>query len=284
MTPHAPGPLYQDSATRVRRSVGANQRIHIDDPARVWAVSHGSVEVFAVRLLDGEPVGPRRWLFTASAGSALFAVPVINRDTLAIIAIAATESEIEEFDVARLREAARQSDETTAWAAGLLDSWIEAISSAIARLEDAKVSQTIEPGATRAFAAERRVGVRGPVVWVRCVRGLTWFLGLGALSSIRESSGAFPLAAGTWILTRDDVELEAYSTSAWMQQTTDWSDFDTFRAFEAFRQFELPAGFSELVEVSTPSGGRHLWYRCETPVGGRRSASGACGVRPPTGK
>src|SRR5579862_3836996 len=146
LTPPAPLTELSSAPVLPRRNTIANARLRIDDLAALWVVNEGTVDVFAVRVLEGEPIGPRRWLFTAGKGAALFALPRDVHDTLTLVAIASTDSEIETFDIAELRAAARLSDETRSWTAELLDSWIEAVSGAVARFEERQITDLVEAG------------------------------------------------------------------------------------------------------------------------------------------
>lgn len=212
------------------RRFAANERIRIDDLARMWMVHTGSIEVFAVRALDGEPVGPRRWLFTAEAGTALFAIPPVELDTLMLVAVAASPGEIEEFNLDEMRAAVRLSAETRAWVAGLLDSWLQVVGGVVARFEEAQLTDVVEHDQSVTLASGRRVGATSSVVWVRHTTGHSWFAGRGGMIALRDSTGAFPLAAGSWILTRAPVELATSTTVEWLKQSPAWDELEIFRA------------------------------------------------------
>lgn len=217
------------AAVASRRRVSANERIPIDDLTQMWIVNEGSVEVFAVRALDGEPVGPRRWLFTVETGAALFAMPPVDRDTLMLVAVAATAGEIEEFPLDEMRAASRLSPETREWVAGRIDSWLEAVGGAVARAEEALITDAVEQNQTLSVDANHRVGSKSSVVWVRHVSGHSWFAGRGGMIALRDTTGPFPLAAGSWILTRARVELTTCTTGEWLAQSPDWAEFEFFR-------------------------------------------------------
>ena len=230
MTTKARESVYAlQAAVSPRRRVAANERIPIDDLARMWIINEGSVEVFAVRALDGEPVGPRRWLFTADAGAALFALPPVEHDPLMLVVVAATDGELEEFHLPEVRAASTLSEETRAWVAGLLDSWLIAFGGAVARFEVAQISDIVEPGQSLTLESDHRVGSTGPVVWVRHRSGHSWFVGRGGMIALRELTGPFPVAAGSWILTRATVELTTSTTVEWLAESPGWSEFEVFR-------------------------------------------------------
>ena len=230
MTTKARESIYAlQAAQSPRHRVLANERIPIDDLSRMWVVNEGSLEVFAVRALDGQPVGARRWLFTAGTGTALFALPDVDHDTLHLVVVAATDGEVEEFHLPEVRAAAALSLETREWVAGLIDSWLLASGGAVARFDETQISDVVEPGQQITVANDRRVGATGIVVWVRHLTGHSWFVGRGGMIALRDTTGAFPLAAGSWMLTRAVVELSTTGTAEWLADAEGWSGFDLFR-------------------------------------------------------
>lgn len=231
MTTNARASVYALQArTSPRRRVVANDRVPLDGLDKLWVINEGRVDVFAVRALDGEPVGPRRWLFTAGVGSALFALPLVEHDNLTLIAFAAADGELEEFALDELRAAARLSDETRAWVAGLMDSWLRATGETVARIEEHQVAEVIQPDSPAAFDADRRIGVRDGVAWVQHQSGHSWFVGRAGMIALRADAGAFPLAGGAWMLSRSKVELTMCSTVEQLADGGAWSGFDVYRS------------------------------------------------------
>ena len=211
------------------RRLSASERFPIDDMERMWIVREGSVEVFVARALDGEAVGPRRWLFTAEHGAALFALPPAEGVELVLVAVAASESAVEEFELASVRATAALSDAMREWAAALVDTWVHDVSGAVSRSEEAQITDVLVPGHLASIEAERRVGATSAVTWVQHNQGHSWFVGVGGLVSLRAESGLFPLAAGSWMLTRAPVQLSTYTTSDWLLSDPEWNDFEFFR-------------------------------------------------------
>ena len=216
-----------------RRRIAANERLIIEDLDRIWLVTEGMIEVFAVRSLDGEPVGARRWLFTAAVGTALFAVPQLAHDAIVLVAVASADSEVEELDLSNLRDAARLSSEAHALVGALMDTWLEAAGGAVARFEDAQITDLLSPGQVLSADAERRVGAVASVVWVRHHTGHSWFVGRGGMIAVQKSTGAFPLAGGSWLLTRAPVEVRTLTTAEWLDDNPQWSEFEFFRGILA---------------------------------------------------
>ncbi|HEX8831266.1 MAG TPA: hypothetical protein VF705_08885, partial [Longimicrobium sp.] len=87
---------------------------------RAWIVASGRVDVFAVELVDGEPVGRRTHLFRAEAGD-----PLVGAGAgagLMLVGVGSTGTRVAELYPEVMRGA-----EPEAWPrmAGLLHSWIE---------------------------------------------------------------------------------------------------------------------------------------------------------------
>jgi hypothetical protein len=52
----------------------ANQPLLLDDPTIIWKIESGIIGLFAVEIKDGFPISERKYLFSLSAGEALFAI------------------------------------------------------------------------------------------------------------------------------------------------------------------------------------------------------------------
>ena len=52
----------------------ANQPLLLDDPTIIWKIQSGIIGLFAVEIKDGSPISERKYLFSLSAGEALFAI------------------------------------------------------------------------------------------------------------------------------------------------------------------------------------------------------------------
>jgi hypothetical protein len=96
------------------------------DAERVWIVRTGRVDVFATRLVDGEPDGPRRHLFRLEAGDPVFGIgedPVAGR---ALLAIGSPGTVLSEFALAEV-EALAADPRTRPAFADLLRRWCERV-------------------------------------------------------------------------------------------------------------------------------------------------------------
>ena len=54
--------------------IKGNQPLLLDDPQKVWLIESGSIALFAVKIKNGVPDGPRRYLFSLETGEVLFCI------------------------------------------------------------------------------------------------------------------------------------------------------------------------------------------------------------------
>ena len=55
-------------------SVEGNRPLILDNPEKVWVVQDGRIEIFAVSLSNGEPLGHRNHIYTANPGDTIWGV------------------------------------------------------------------------------------------------------------------------------------------------------------------------------------------------------------------
>src|SRR5688500_17992566 len=93
------------------RPAAGNRPLRLD-PACVWIVREGRIDVFATRLdADGEPTGKRRHLFRLEAGDPVFGLGEDPASGRALLAIGAPGTMLAEYGVAEVEALAR--DEST---------------------------------------------------------------------------------------------------------------------------------------------------------------------------
>src|SRR5205814_70601 len=86
--------------TVLLRTLTGHAPVRVDDPEVVWIVESGSLLVFAVTLVNGEPHGARRYLFTAAAGDPLFCLPTsVGADQRAILAVPLGDPTVREYPI-----------------------------------------------------------------------------------------------------------------------------------------------------------------------------------------
>jgi NHLM bacteriocin system ABC transporter ATP-binding protein len=97
------------------------------DPARVWIVREGRIDVFATRLDgDGQPTGKRRHLFRIEAGDPVFGLGEDPESGRALLAVGAPGTLLAEYPLEEIEALAREEG-TRGLFDELVQHWIEAV-------------------------------------------------------------------------------------------------------------------------------------------------------------
>lgn len=88
--------------------------IILDEESLAHRVRYGSVDVFAVSIQNGQPAGPRSFLFTASAGQKLIGSPAVGPEGLRLIALTEAPGQLEALNAPEFNAAGWES-ECAAW-------------------------------------------------------------------------------------------------------------------------------------------------------------------------
>src|SRR5688572_26205859 len=89
------------------RPAAGNRPLRLD-PAHVWIVREGRIDVFATRLdADGEPTGKRRHLFRLEAGDPVFGLGEDPGSGRALLAIGAPGTVLAEYALGEIEALAR---------------------------------------------------------------------------------------------------------------------------------------------------------------------------------
>ncbi|MBW3572417.1 MAG: hypothetical protein KY467_15050, partial [Gemmatimonadetes bacterium] len=83
-------------------AAGGNRPLRLN-AERVWMVRTGRVDVFATRLADGEPDGPRRHLFRLEAGDPVFGAGEDPGCGRALLAVGGPGTTLAEFTLAQVQ-------------------------------------------------------------------------------------------------------------------------------------------------------------------------------------
>ena len=109
--------------------VRGNVALLLADADRAWRVHRGTVGVFAVRVEGGTPVGPRRYLFSCSAGDWLFGAE--PNDTVANRGFLVVGLEDSELEAVSLHSLANSANGTLPEIVASVEAWVRRIGSVI---------------------------------------------------------------------------------------------------------------------------------------------------------
>jgi ATP-binding cassette subfamily C protein len=194
------------------RTVRRHEPFVLDDGSAFWLVRSGSARVFSTRVEDGTPTAPRRLLFTARTGDALFALrPGEGDSSTRLILVGA--------DDFTLLEVPLGSAESVRDAAGvdlveLVEGWVKSLSSiASERAAPPAAERIAGPGRFELDPTQSARAERGSVAWVRLETGEACLLGVAELA-IGRGAAPLPLAGELWLEATQASELCAEDPQA----------------------------------------------------------------------
>ncbi len=208
--------------------IGGNTSLHTTDPAQAWVVISGLVDLFLVRLRDGEPVGARSHLARFRDGQAFFGL-----DTAAfapgwsVVASAAPGTQIVETTRASLRSQAASVDYAPDIYA-LVEDWIHTLTVSVAGEVPPKSYSPLEPGKTIDVPREPRPFLpQDGLVWVHQVELTGQFLGDARLPVI-DANWYFPVVSPGWLQEEPRAKLAVFTTAEAFAQDREWASLEAF--------------------------------------------------------
>ncbi|MBE9224933.1 NHLP bacteriocin export ABC transporter permease/ATPase subunit [Phormidium sp. LEGE 05292] len=202
-----------------------NQPLLLDNPQKVWVVQAGTMAIFVTKIVAGEAIGDRRYLFSVSAGEALFGVALWGEETpenveldenfpsfnYGLLAVAIQESVVLELDFADLISQIAAGDTEVIL---LLESWIDRISKLVATpgISNSKNQiQSTDSSPDKLSKGQVLQASSKTIFWVKVHQGSTAWMGIEELS-LDPKSPPFPLAASTWVESLNLVEIDIIKT------------------------------------------------------------------------
>jgi NHLM bacteriocin system ABC transporter ATP-binding protein len=146
------------------------------DAERVWIVRTGRVDVFATRLVDGEPDGPRRHLFRLEAGDPVFGVGEDPAAERALLAVGSPGTVLAEFGLAEV-EALAADPATRPAFAELALRWSERVWDGLVGRATVRKATGGAPGDEILLPQGFSLRPDAPLVWVEPLDGTVRLLG-----------------------------------------------------------------------------------------------------------
>lgn len=173
-----------------RLSVGGD-RPFLLDADDMWRVAAGSVDVFAVRLGEHGPIGPRTHLVRVGEGRAMFGRARVAGDRWGLLAVGTSGGA-----VVRVSRATLEAQDPRAGATAiLLAQWVDALYAAMARDKLPAISSDLSLGEPHEVAQGQNVRVREELAWVTHVEGFSRLLGRAGLEL---GSELLPVSRRVW--------------------------------------------------------------------------------------
>jgi NHLM bacteriocin system ABC transporter peptidase/ATP-binding protein/NHLM bacteriocin system ABC transporter ATP-binding protein len=229
----------------------ANMPLELDDPAAVWLVNTGSVDVFFTLMEPGAAAGRRRHLCRVDEGGSIFAIRgVRGRTGGGLVAVGAGPAELLKFsrgDLIRLSF----EEGLTEQVALLLDDWLYRVGRALAHSAGAQPCAELRRDVEVPIEAGTRFSVRGEAAWVRHLGGTSRLLDQVALPD-NEFEARFPLTEPLWLTADGPCRVTACGTRVVIHSGDPWAGLDAFHRavldyITDMQEREASARWSEVV-------------------------------------
>jgi NHLM bacteriocin system ABC transporter ATP-binding protein len=218
------GLRYRDSKLI---TLSGNEPFLLSGSDQAWLVYQGTVDVFAVRLVDGQPIGARHHLFRAYTNQLLLGMD-FNDKSIGLLANCAPQTQVLRFSRDRLKQQ-MEKPEHIPIILGMLEGWIKELSSGITTSIKPKTYHILEAGKEIAVEANEIIRATRDVVWVRHTVGSSCFMSRDDLPALGGDS-LIPLSEHNWLQAAETSTLQVLNSAAILGTDTDWSLLDGFHA------------------------------------------------------
>ncbi|RCJ25067.1 NHLP family bacteriocin export ABC transporter permease/ATPase subunit [Nostoc sp. ATCC 43529] len=200
----SPSPLNQGEYYRF----AGNESLLLNDPQTIWVVKSGYLALFAIAFNDGIPQGTRRYLFSITAGQAMFATAPSLDKQQEILAVFFEETEL--LKVSR-DEFNRLFVDANREAVAFIEGWIYQLSSVISGITK-PTTPLLPQGIHHYSLAKNQIfQPQGYISWVQILQGRVKWMGFEDLL-LTSASGMLPIHPNMWLEACEKVELQTFST------------------------------------------------------------------------
>jgi NHLM bacteriocin system ABC transporter ATP-binding protein len=206
--------------------VAGNRPVLLDDPELAWVVFSGYVDVFAVRLEDGKPVGARRHLFRSTDGAALFGM-VLGGRQVGLLATGAPGTQLLRVRRSGL-ERLGAAREFAGMVAELIENWVDGLSSGVDQDLPPRDYEPVEAGRELTLPSGGTVRTRRGVVWISQREGSSRFLGRVDVEAA-DGDAPFPLSPRAWLESTGPWLLDAVDTRRALEGRAAWAALGRFQ-------------------------------------------------------
>jgi NHLM bacteriocin system ABC transporter ATP-binding protein len=203
---------------------GVNRPFPVEDPASVWIVQAGKLDLFLVRLKDGEAAGARRPVMRVEEGHAVFGIGEVHPDWT-IVATAVPGTQLLEVSLVALREAL--ADGRADQVRSLVEPWILQLSALVSTIAPSQASATLQPaGELKLSYQPQPVMPRDGVLWVKHLQGSSRFIDDPAFPV--NGNGWFPVSRQGWLQAEPQSRLMAIGWDLLDQNDPGWQGLEAF--------------------------------------------------------
>ncbi len=245
------------SALRQRfETEGSEQRLAGNAPLllggreQVYRVAEGKVDLFLIRLDEGEPAGQRHHVHRVEAGQLLLG---IDFDRLApgwgLLTVGGPGTRLQLIERRRLVGGGHDAELLP-----LIEEWVAGLTSRLRRQLPPKIVKMLQAGSALELADGTAALSREPVLWVRQEAGESHLLAQPQLR-LEVGAGRLPLPDHLWLQAQGEGAcLSAVSGNEWLREDPEWA------ALDGFHRLALQ-GLHWLIEVAEQEEAQRLRQR-----------------------
>ncbi|HEV3139684.1 MAG TPA: NHLP bacteriocin export ABC transporter permease/ATPase subunit [Vicinamibacterales bacterium] len=191
----------------------AHKPILLDDPEHLWYVVSGGVLIFTVQVENGQPTGPRTHFLGIVQGQCFFGFDIASYGLgSGFLAVAKQGTQVRKIKRSRLQQLSKDPKQRAA-VAGLVDTWVSGLSSALIADQHSKRTdeQKLKAGQRVELNTNTKATAADGVVWVDVTSGSIMFDDMSTPTfSLRRT--LFPVTSYSWIQPLSD-EFGALTTT-----------------------------------------------------------------------
>jgi NHLM bacteriocin system ABC transporter ATP-binding protein len=195
---------------------------------RVWLVLTGAMDIFAVKLAAGKPVGMRQHLFRVPEGEAFWELAASTDQEVALLAVGLPGTELVEVSQTTIRDLARQP-KAAPLIQELLEKWLGQLFRVLAGSTPPPLDcLLLHPGDSVTLHPGQTATSHQDVVWVALISGAATVMGRDDLPPLPGGSLWFPLMPGVWLEAATDASLQVCTTADFFSKDDGWQALPNF--------------------------------------------------------
>lgn len=207
--------------------IGSNTPISMDNPASVWLVHKGMVDVFVVRASDDEVLSQRMHLFRVKEGQAVFGLDLtLFEGKLKLLAVGSHNTSVSHIERAKFEETLK-NPLLVKHSVKLLDGWIRNFSQSIQQETTKRQMVPLDQEGEIQLAAEDVARPKREVVWVNTLTGVIQFMNREDLP-LMTGGEWIPVCDKTWIRAHRDSRLKVVQSHKFMLTGFTWEHMKHF--------------------------------------------------------
>jgi len=221
-----------ETIERIRRrsfTVGANQPFLLNDPARIFYVEQGHLDVFGIEEKDGAAARRLPFITRVPAGGIAFGAPALTFSAggvhrIVLQCVPSRDTVVVECDRVGFADAETFDLNVTIW----IDEWIFRLSEFLIRdgRQPSRNVRLLEADADVAYPAASVLSAHhSDVIWVSANRPVRF---IGRRDLVVEAGAQLPLSERNWLETDVATEVSAAYTPTVAVESRLWPAFDRF--------------------------------------------------------